>query len=171
MKRKGFISNLLYGIAGVGLGVALVFSDGASILSFITKLIGIFLLVANVPRVIFVFSRLRKGSGYGIGITEFVLSVAGTIMGAVIFLLPVAAVAVASILAGVWFVLLPVLDVASSKYRSEQFKAELPKIILGLLLVVVGPAVVFFALVKVIGGVIILVSVVNFAMYFSRASK
>ena len=167
MKKDGLVSGLIYGIAGAAFGAVLLLTDGASVLSFLTKLIGTVMLIINLPRVIALVSRgdvkRRK--------VELGVYLAGAIIGAVIFFLPVAAVTVASVLAGVWFIVLPIVDIIGAQYRREQFKSELPKILIGAFLIILGPTVLFSLLVKILGGAIFVFSVIYLIRVITSFSK
>ena len=165
--KKMTYSELICGIVGLAIGIVLVVTNGAVILSFITKLLGVVMLVVNIPRVLVASSRLRTR----IGAVELAVSLIGAVIGVVVFLLPAAAVTVGAILAGAWFIVFPVLDIAASRYRSEQLKAELPKIILGVVLIVLGPGVLFSVLVKVIGGIMIVLSAIYIWRILAAESK
>ena len=167
MKKDGLVSGLIYGIAGAALGAVLLLTDGASVLSFLTKLIGTVMLVINLPRVIALVSRgdVKRRR------VELGVYLAGAIIGAVIFFLPVAAVTVASVLAGVWFIVLPIVDIIGAQYRREQFKAELPKILIGAFLIILGPTVLFSLLVKILGGAIFVFSVIYLIRVITSFSK
>jgi uncharacterized membrane protein HdeD (DUF308 family) len=156
MKKDGSIFSLLYGIAGAALGAILLLSSGAEVLSFLTKLIGTVMLIINLPRVIALVIRGDAGHRR----METCVYISGTVIGAVVFFLPVAAVTVASVLAGVWFIVLPVVDIIGAQYRREQFKAELPKILIGMFLIILGPTVLFSVLAKILGGAIFVFSMI-----------
>ena len=167
MKKDGLVSGLIYGIAGAVFGAVLLLTDGASVLSFLTKLIGTVMLIINLPRVIALVSRgdVKRRR------VELGVYLAGAIIGAVIFFLPVAAVTVASVLAGVWFIVLPIVDIIGAQYRREQFKAELPKILIGAFLIILGPTVLFSLLVKILGGAIFVFSVIYLIRVITSFSK
>ena len=167
MKKDGLVSGLIYGIAGAAFGAVLLLTDGASVLSFLTKLIGTVMLIINLPRVIALVSRgdVKRRR------VELGVYLAGAIIGAVIFFLPVAAVTVASVLAGVWFIVLPIVDIIGAQYRREQFKAELPKILIGAFLIILGPTVLFSLLVKILGGAIFVFSVIYLIRVITSFSK
>ena len=167
MKKDGSIFSLLYGIAGATLGAVLLLSNGAEVLSFLTKLIGTVMLIINLPRVI----ALVMHGDAGRHRVELGVYLSGAIIGAVVFFLPVAAVTVASVLAGVWFIVLPVVDIIGAQYRREQFKAELPKILIGAFLVVLGPTMLFSVLVKILGGAIFVFSVIYLVRVIASFSK
>lgn len=167
MKKSGSVFELIYGIAGAALGIVLLVTNGASVLSLLTKLIGVVMLVINIPRVIVTLPTANTKKEKA----ELWVYLSGAIIGAVVFFLPVAAVTVGSILAGIWFLVLPIVDIVCSRYRSEQFKTELPKIIIGVALLILGPTVLFSVLVKVIGGGILVLSIVYLAAFITRFSK
>ena len=167
MKKSGSLFEIIYGIAGAALGIVLLVTSGAEVLSFLTKLLGVVMLILNVPRIIATLAVVDTGRGRA----EMILYILGAIIGGVLFLLPATAVTVGAIMAGVWFLVLPIVDVVCSKYRTEQLKAELPKIIIGVVLVALGPTVLFSVLVKVIGGAVLFLSIVYLATVIAHYSK
>ena len=167
MKKDGLTFSLLYGIAGAALGAVLLMTDGAAVLSFLTKLIGTVMLIINLPRVIVM---VRRGDA-GRHRTELGVYLVGAIIGAVVFFLPVAAVTVASVLAGVWFIVLPIVDIIGAQYRREQFKAELPKILIGAFLIILGPTALFSVLLRILGGAIFVLSVIYLIRVIASFSK
>lgn len=156
MKKIDVISKLLIGIVGAALGILLLVLNGAVVLSFLVKAIGVALLVLSVPKLVAAISLLRLKSGKVI----FAVALLGSIAGAVMLFLPVAAITVGAIVAGVWFIILPIVDICSSPNRSEQFKVELPEIVIGAFLIIIGPTALFSVIVKIVGGVIAFLSAV-----------
>ena len=167
MKKDELASGVIYGIAGAAFGAVLLLTDGAFVLSFLTRLIGTVMLIINLPRVI---ALIRRGDVKQRRV-ELGVYLAGAIIGAVIFFLPTAAVTVGSVLAGIWFLLLPIVDILCSKYRTEQFKVELPKIIIGVALLIIGPTSLFSVIFKAVGGAIFLLSLFYFVRVFLRFFK
>ena len=166
MKRVGAVLELLYGILGVILGAGLLFAEGATVLNWIVKLVGIFMLVHNVIKLVIVLGiNVKCGRG------EMTVYLSGAVIGAIVLFLPAAAVAIGSVLAGVWFVVLPIVDIVRAEYRSEQFRAELPKLVIGASLLILGPTVLFSLLVKIIGGAILFFSGVYLVKLIYRLTK
>ena len=156
MKRLSLLSKLLCGIAGVAVGIILIVSDGASVLSFLTKLIGLFMLAVNVPRLILYLSMGRSGMGR----IELITTLSGAIIGVTVFLLPTAAVSFGAVIAGIWFIILPILDIALSQYKTEQLKMELPKLITGVALIVLGPTALFSFMIKIFGAAVVVAALI-----------
>jgi hypothetical protein len=151
MKRFGLMARMVCGIVGLAMGIALIASDGAAVMSFLTKLIGLFMLVINAPRIILFFTVGRKTMGK----IEVAGALSGGIIGLIVFLLPAAAVSVGAVIAGIWFVILPVWDIAMSQYKKEQMKAELPKLIVGAALILLGPTALFSFMIKIFGAFVV----------------
>ena len=155
MNKFEIISKLMLGIIGVALGILLLILNGATVLGFTVKALGVVLLVLCVPKMVSALPVLGEKMGKAI----FVFSVLGSVAGAVMLFLPAAAITVGAIIAGVWFIILPIVDICSSPHRSEQFKAELPEIIIGAFLIIIGPTALFSVIVKILGAAIAALSV------------
>ena len=157
MKNKAFIAKLISGIAGIALGALLILVDGSAILSIISKIIGVILLVANVPGVIKSVAELNSR----LGRVELIGSLIGCVIGVVMLFIPSAAISVATVIAGVWFIVLPIVDILSAQYKTEQLKSELPELLVGVALIVVGPSAMVGAVLKIVGGAIIFFSALS----------
>ncbi|MBR2460020.1 MAG: hypothetical protein IKB34_02150 [Clostridia bacterium] len=155
MRIGASVGRLISAIAGAALGVMLTVLNGAAVLGMISKIIGVFLLVINIPRAVIGVA----GLGHRIGRMEFVSSLVGAVIGCVMLFLPGAVLGVATAIAGVWFLVLPIFDIVAATYKAEQFKAELPKLVIGVGLILLGPSAVVGILFKLIGVVIFLVSI------------
>ena len=155
MNKFEIISKLMLGIIGTALGILLLILNGATVLGFMVKALGVVLLVFCVPKMVAAIPMLSEKMGKAI----FAFSVLGAIAGAVMLFLPAAAITVGAIVAGVWFIILPIVDICSSPHRSEQFKAELPEIIIGAFLIIIGPTALFSVIVKIFGAAIAVLSI------------
>ena len=161
MANKKFrIPETLCLIAGVLLGIVMIFIDSALLLAILLKLVGIFLIIVYAPRAVVSFTKMNTK----VGRIEFWVSLIGTVIGATVIFLPDAAMTVGMIVAGIWFIVLPIIDIIYSQYPSEQFKAELPKIIIGIVIVILGPTAFVSVLFKILGVVITVISAVALGM-------
>ena len=78
------------------------------------------------------------------------------------------------IVAGVYFVLFPVLEIVLAKDRMRQMKSELPKLIIGVVLLVFGPAQTLDLLFDIVGWIVLgltLVSIVVTVITHIRYQK
>ena len=161
MANKKFrIPETLCLIVGVLLGIVMIFIDSSILLAVLLKLVGIFLIIIYAPRAVISLGQMNTK----IGRIDFWISLIGTIIGATVIFLPGAAITAGMIVAGIWFIVLPVVDIIYSKYRLEQFKAELPKIIIGIVIVILGPTAFVSVLFKILGVVITVISAVALGM-------
>ena len=65
------------------------------------------------------------------------------------------------LVAGIYFLLFPILEILLAKDRLRQFKSELPKIIIGVVLLVFGPAQTLDILFDVVGWIVIGLTVLS----------
>lgn len=131
--------------------------NATALLGVLSKIIGIFLIIVNIPDAVLGAASFSDK----LGRIRFASAAVGIIIGGVMVFLPSAALRVAVIVAGVWFLVLPIYDILTSRYKSEQFKVELPKILIGIMLVVLGPLTTIDVVFTVIGWCVLAVSVVT----------
>ena len=161
MANKKFrIPETLCLIVGVLLGIVMIFIDSAVLLAILLKLVGIILIIIYAPRAVLAIRKMNTK----LGRIEFWVSLIGTVIGATVIFLPGAALTAGMIVAGIWFIVLPIIDIIYSKYPSEQFKVELPKIIVGIVIVILGPTAFVSILFKILGVVITVISAVALGM-------
>ncbi|MBR3894636.1 MAG: hypothetical protein IKJ35_05755 [Clostridia bacterium] len=140
-------------ILGVLLGVLLIVTPVDSLLKMIFVVIGIITIFYQIPGFVMGLMHLHTGAG----ILSFVLSLISMAMGvAMIFFHSTVLV----VILGVYLIVLPAVQLLLSKQRATQWKAELPKIMFGVVLLFVGPATALSVLFDVAGWVIIGLSVV-----------
>ena len=157
MLGKNAVSRFVIGIIGLVLGLCLVTASSATVISWISRLAGLMLILINiVPAII---GALMKSEGSGR--IAYISSVVGVVIGIVLLFLPTAAVSVGVIIAGVYLLVLPIYDICRSSYKAEQFKMELPKLILGAILVILGPFSLLDIAFKIVGWSTVVLSAVE----------
>ena len=161
------VSKLIGLIGGLILGIVMIAIDSSTLLGVLLKLVGIFLIIIYAPRAVTSFSRIKTR----VGRIEFWVSLIGTVIGATVIFLPGVAMTAGMIVAGIWFIVLPIIDVIYSKYPSEQFKAELPKIVIGVIIVFLGPSATVSVIFKIVGIVITVLSAVALGMNLKNYFK
>lgn len=154
MKYKGSVNRLFTGIFGMVLGLVLVTVSASVLLGILSKIVGIFLIIVNIPEAVAGAMQISNA----VGRVSFVSAVIGIVIGIVMVFLTSTALNVGMVIAGIWFLVLPIFDIITSPYKTEQFKAELPKIIIGIMLIVLGPLQAFDVIFTVIGWVIVVFS-------------
>ena len=123
--------RIIKGIITALIGVLLISINAEGMMSVIMLLIGIATVAVNLMRLLAV--KDHRGEGKEI---MTVTSAIGIVLGV---LLAVMRNSVLTILIGVYMIVLPIVDVIMSKYKTEQLKAGLPKILFGVVLVAIGP--------------------------------
>jgi hypothetical protein len=151
---------LTFGILGILLGILLLAIDFSKLLSVIFIIIGIFILIANLPS--FIFS-VTSGNVGGI-ITSALPILAGALMifwhnSVLIYLI------------GIYLLILPILRILLSKDKSLSLRIELPRLILGVILLLIGPATAVDVLFEVAGYVVIALSVLFTVIGIIRTLK
>ena len=123
--------GMVKGIVAALIGVLLISINAEGMMSVIMLLIGIATVAVNLIRLLAV--KDHRGSGKEI---MTVTAVIGIVLGV---LLAVMRNSVLTVLIGVYMIVLPIVDVIMSKYKTEQLKAGLHKILFGVVLVAIGP--------------------------------
>lgn len=156
MKNTATPRGIFTGIIGAALGITLITVNGPALLGILSKIIGIFLIIVNIPDAVLGATEFSNK----LGRIRFISAAVGIVIGIVMVFLTSAALKVGMIIAGVWFLVLPIYDILTSPYKSEQFKVELPKMLIGVMLVVLGPLNAIDVIFKVIGWCVLILSVV-----------
>ena len=144
---------LISGLFGVGFGLFLLLIDVSFLMKIVFVLIGVLTVFNNLPALIFSALDIHTREG----IILFILSLFATAMGvAMIFFHNW----VLMVVLGVYFVLIPILRILRAPQRQVLSGSELPKVILGVIMLLLGPASVMSVLFRIAGIVIIALCVV-----------
>ena len=150
-KNKNTIAFLLTaGILGVLFGILLLAIDFTKIISLIFIIVGIFILIANLPSFIYSIT-----SGNLPGILSSLFPVAAAIL--LIFWHS----SLLLYIVGIYLVILPLVRVLCARDKALMLRVELPRIIIGVLLFIIGPGTAINTLIDVAGYVVIALSVVS----------
>lgn len=149
MRRNNALPFILtIGILGILLGALLIFVNFAKVLDVLFIIIGIIILICNLPA--FIFS-LTSANVPGLLSTLFPIA-AGILM---IFWHQ----SLLFYILGIYLLILPLCRVLLSNNMKFTLRLELPRMIVGALLLLIGPGTAFNALFDVAGYVVIAFSV------------
>ena len=149
-RNKNSLAFLLTaGILGILLGVLLLVIDFSKILSLIFIIVGIFILIANLPSFIYSLTSVNIP---GI-ITSLLPILAGILMifwhNSVLFYI-----------LGLYLIILPIIRILMAYDKSLHLRIELPRIVIGVLLLLIGPGTVINTFFDVAGYIIIAISII-----------
>ena len=136
------------GILGILLGVLLLVIDFSKILSLIFIIIGVFILIANLPAFIFSLTSMHVSG---------IISSALPILGGILMIFWHSTVLL--YIVGAYLIVLPILRILLARDKSAHLRIELPRLIIGILLFIIGPGTAVNALFDVAGYVIIAFSI------------
>ncbi len=149
---EGWQALLAVTVPGVLVGLLLLLLDIGLLLKIVFAVLGIVAIVYSIPGLI---SGLRAFD-YPVGKWQFFSSLMMTVLG---FLMLFIHDTLLTVLFGVLLLVVPLVRVIMARDRMECLKAELPKLLLGLVLVLVGPAQLLSWLLRIAGWVILALSV------------
>ena len=146
---------LIFSLLGLLAGILLIALPVELLLKIVFVIVGVITVVCNLPMVFAGLSNLGSRSGQ----VSLVLSLISVVFGVLMIFFHST---VLVILVGVYLLILPLVEILIAKERGAQLRAELPKLILGVVLVVVGPARGASILFDVAGWIIVLLTAVYF---------
>ena len=150
---------LVSGLLGIALGVFLIVVNISFLMGIIFTLIGVLTVFNNLPSLIFSTFELKTGEGK----IMFVLSLVATAIGVgMIFFHNW----ILMIVLGIYFIMIPLMRLLISPKHEELIGEELPKMILGIVMLLLGPASIMTVLFRVAGIAVIALS----ALYIVGAS-
>lgn len=154
MKKMNLASLLVTSAVGLAVGI-LLFFHADKMFGVLAVLCGIVGLVVSIPP--FLDALMHNGEEG---------SAAGIILYGAAVLLSLALLIsrnfVMMIIVGLCLIVIPVIRISKATDTGAQFREELPRILVGVLLVVVGPCKVVDWLFRVIGAVVLVLTVVYF---------
>ena len=154
-KNKSYLGSVLgTALLGILIGILLILVNTAWLLKVIFVIMGIATVLYSIPGILLGASAFSTGYGKLV----LILSVLGAVFGVwMIFWHS----AILMILLGVYMVVSPLIEILLSKDKGAKFKSELPKLILGVSMLILGPAGTLDVLFDVAGVVTVLLSIVN----------
>lgn len=124
---------LIFSLLGLLTGILLIALPVELLLKIVFVIVGVITVVSGLP---VVFAGLSN-FGDRAGRVSLVLSLISVVFGILMIFFHST---VLVILVGVYLLILPLVEILIARDRVAQLKAELPKLILGVVLVVIGPA-------------------------------
>ena len=146
---------LIFSLLGLLAGILLIALPVELLLRIVFVIVGVITVVCNLPMVFAGLSNLGSRSRQ----VSLVLSLISVVFGVLMIFFHST---VLVILVGVYLLILPLVEILIAKERGAQLRAELPKLILGVVLLVVGPARGASILFDVAGWIIVLLTAVYF---------
>ncbi|MBE6589291.1 MAG: hypothetical protein E7643_03855 [Ruminococcaceae bacterium] len=144
---------LAVAIPGILIGLLLLLIPTDLLISLLFIIMGIVTVISSVPGLV---AGVAAFSTVG-GKVSLVVSVISVIVG---FLMIFNHNELLMIFLGIYMLILPIVNILLSKEPMTQLKAELPKMIIGLILILLGPANTLNILLRVAGWVIIALSII-----------
>ena len=151
VKRSALTGALIYTVFGVLAGLLLLLVSPSFLIWLAFVIMGVVTVISNIPGVIMGLMSINRPSG----IVTLILSALSVVFGIMMIFWHED---ILMIVVGVYMILLPILDVILAKDHGAQLKAELPKLIIGVVLVILGPAGTFDILFDIAGAVVIALS-------------
>ncbi len=139
-------------VLGLLAGILLLTVPFAWILSLIFVVLGIFTVISALPGVITGVRSVETGAGKFLLITSLLELAVGLLL--IFWHNSILMLAV-----GIYLVVLPLLEIFTAQDRNAAFRAALPQLILGVLLLLVGPANALEWLLRVAGVTVLILTV------------
>lgn len=144
---------LTFALFGILMGWLLILLPASVLLRIVFVIMGIVTVVTNVPTLVAGLVNGQSTEGKLCALLSLISIVVG-------FLMIFWHSGILMLLLGAYMIVTPLFEVLTAKRRGERFKAELPKMILGLVMILVGPARTLGALFDIAGWIIIALSVI-----------
>lgn len=153
IKKTSLITILLIGVLGILLGVLLLAIDPAFLLKILFVVMGIITVLSAVPGLLVGISSVDTAAGR----VSLIVSLISIVIG---FLMIFWHSSILMIVLGIYLLVFPLIEILLSKDKAVRLKSELPKMIVGLVLILVGPAKALDVMLDVAGWGVIVFSVV-----------
>ncbi len=147
-------SACITAIIGIVLGLLLIFIDTNALLTLVFVVMGVITVVGSLPGVLRGIGEIASPQGKAMLLLSSISLILGLLM---IFWNN----GILMILLGVYMLLFPVVNILLATDKLVQLTAEAPKLIIGFVLILLGPAGTFGLLFDIAGGVLILLSVLH----------
>lgn len=144
--KKYVLSSIITSaIFGIILGVLLL---ALPVIEIVFVIVGIATILTNIPTFTFALVTIRTPEGKAAFFTSLLSLVFG-------FLIIFCHQTLLVFFLGAYLIVMPLIDVLFAKEKLDRFKAELPKLILGAVMILIGPAQSMEILFDIAGWVII----------------
>lgn len=148
VKKASLISVLIIGALGVLLGALLLAVNPDFILKILFVVMGVITVLSALPGLLVGLSTGRTGR------LSLIISLFSIVIGLLMIFWHSSLL---MILVGVYLLVFPLVEILVAKDRSTRFQSELPKMIVGVILLLIGPAKALDVMLDVAGiGVIVL---------------
>ena len=147
------VSFLWFAFFSLLAGVLLIALPIDTLLKVVFVIVGVITLVYHLPGMMIGLSSLDTR----VGRISFALSLVSVVLGVLMIFFHST---VLMLILGAYLILIPLVQIIIANDRLAQFKAELPKLILGLVLLLIGPATVLEMLFDIAGWIIVALSIV-----------
>lgn len=168
LKKMTLISALITGVVGILIGILLLCISAEKLFSILSILLGLIGVIVTLPPFLdAVMHNGRPGSATDIILHGIVLLISLALIFTRNF--------VVMILVGIFLVIVPVVRIARATDTFGQFKQDLPRILIGIVLICIGPCRVIDTLFSIVGWIVIAISVLdliwNVFAYFHRYER
>ena len=154
MKRQQ--SKITIGTIGILIGAFFLWLNGDMVFGIVAFILGGLTIVSCVRELAYKVSCNDKDR-----LLVCLCNIIGIILGV---LLMINAKSVMFYIIGAYLVIYPIIDIIISKYKTEQLKIELPRILLGIILMIIGPGTLIGLMCKIIGIALIVISTIYIAV-------
>lgn len=153
IKKTSLVTILLIGVLGILLGALLLAIDPAFLLKILFVVMGIITVLSAVPGLLVGISSVDTAAGR----VSLIVSLISIVIG---FLMIFWHSSILMIVLGIYLLVFPLIEILLSKDKAVRLKSELPKMIVGLVLILVGPAKALDVMLDIAGWGVIVFSVV-----------
>lgn len=143
---------LVTGIIGILIGLFMFIIPVNTLLKILFVVFGIMMLISGIPSLIHSLSNKNEAGST----LDTVISLISVILGVILIFWHNSVV---MIVCGIYLLALPVIRIFMSDNKKLQLRRELPRMILGVVMIIAGPGTIIDLLLKISGGVIILLAV------------
>ena len=162
--KRALGAALIFAIPGLMIGLLLLLVPTDLLLKLLFVVMGVITVISSIPGVIIGIASFSQRGGK--------LSLLGSLISAAVgFLMIFNHSTILMVVLGVYMILLPVLNVILAEKHLTQLKAELPKLVIGVLLVLLGPARTLDMLFRIAGWVVIAITLVGAILLFISACR
>ncbi len=152
-KRKKLTTVLAYALIGLVAGVFFILTQPERLLGVVFAVLGVLTVIFNIPA--FLLGLAKLSTAYGK--TTCFSSLISILIG---FLMIFWHASLLMILLGVYMIVSPLLQILFSRDRKASLLGELPKMIIGVVLLIVGPATALGAIFDFVGWLILILTAI-----------
>ena len=165
MKKASLVSTLVIGVLGILVGIMFAFLANVT-LTIICIICGVLTLLSGIPQLVDAIGELANKQK--MAIFDLVMSIVTIVVG---LMLIFSRNEIIMVIVGAYLIVFPIIRILIAKEKAKQAKAELPAIIVGVVLVIIGPGAALDFIFKIVGAIVIILSSLYIAFgivtYFS----